>query len=537
MPHYDMKLTAILRNIFFLTIIYLSIHPIASAHLENRGKAAVTLKKINKVIEQGEYKVEFSFYTIGDKGIADFAFKIMNMETGIYYRDSMTLQIIAPNDTTLPAYTPFMDNDSNFKMRSFLPKKGDYKIVVTINTETNKDQFVFPFILKQNEPSNLCAWCGMLITNNQTVHTLTLNNGEQKSTCCAHCALDTRNKFSDMLDRMETIDFRNNEKVESENALYVMDSTITIEDSMPPYILAFSSRESAKEFQKEYSGTLVNFNNLVEEVNKEHDNTLAQDEINQLLFFEDFLQKITRNYYKDVDIKELIDVSIEGVMAFLDKDSSLKKKTDPPSLDFIRGFDRDETIENQKIINGNIGYVKIKHFGRRTKEDFKKAIEKFNKKGIKGLILDLRDNPGGNIDEALEIMQYFVPNGALLVSANINKKEKNYFSNSTEKYEYPISILINNKTASSAEIFAASLHYYNAILIGQNSYGKNSIQKPIPINSDYTLFLTVGKYTLPDGTTVNESGIKPDHYSTDDNHILAMALDCIKKPNNKPKVE
>ena len=530
-----MKLPEILKNVLFLAIVYLTLLPIVSAHVENKANRNITVKKINKVVEQGKYKVEFSFYTIGNRGIVDFSFKIKNLDTGIYYNDSMTLQIINPKETMLPAYTPFMDNDSNFNMRSFLSEEGEYKIVVTINTETNRDQFTFPFSMILNDPDNICSWCGMLITNDKTVHSIFLKNGNQKNTCCAHCALDTMNKCRDNLERMETIDFRSNEKIRSKDAMYVMDSTITLEDSMPPYILAFSTRESAKDFQKEYSGTLVNFKNMEEEVNKEHDDSLAEEEINQLLFFEDFLHEIRKNYYIDVDIKKLIDASIKGVMTFLDKDSSLKKKSTAPSLDFIRGFERDETIEDQKIINENIGYVKIKYFGRRTKEDFKKTIDGFKEKGVKGLIIDLQDNPGGNIEEALQIMQYFVPNGSLLVTANINQKEKNYFSNGTEKYEYPVVILINNKTASSAEIFAASLRYYNAILIGQNSYGKNSIQKPIPLNNEYTLFLTIGKYTLPDGTSVNKSGIKPDHYAADDSHRLSMALELIEKSNKRNK--
>ena len=530
-----MKLPEILKNVLFLATIYLTLLPIVSAHVENKADSNITVKKINKVVEQGRYRVEFSFYSIGNSGIVDFSFKIKNINTGIYYKDSMTLQIIDPKETMLPAYTPFMDDDSNFKMRSFLTDKGEYKIVVTINTGTNNEQFTFPFSMILEDPDNLCSWCGMLITNNKTVHSIFLKDGDQKNTCCAHCALDTMNKHRVELERMETIDFRSNEKIRSKNALYVMDSTITLEDSMPPYILAFSSRESAKEFQKEYSGTMANFKSMEEEVNKEHDDSLAEEEINQLLFFEDFLHEIRKNYYIDVDIKKLIDASIKGVMAFLDKDSSLKKKSAPPSLDFIRGFERDETIDDQKIINENVGYLRIRYFGRRTKEDFKKTIDGFKEKGVKGLIIDLQDNPGGNIEEALQIMQYFVPNGSLLVTANINQKEKNYFSNSTKKYKYPIVILINNNTASSAEIFASSLHYYNAILIGQNSYGKNSIQKPIPLNNEYTLFLTIGKYTLPDGTSVNESGIKPDHYATDDSHRLSMALALIEKSNKRNK--
>jgi C-terminal processing protease CtpA/Prc len=264
------------------------------------------------------------------------------------------------------------------------------------------------------------------------------------------------------------------------------------------------------------------------EIKKEQDLNYSSDETGESPLVEKLLYTIKENYYKDIDVREMVGLSIEEIMASLDQYSSLKG-IKPSSLDFIRGFDRDETISDTKIINDNIGYIKIMHFGRRTKEGFKKAMMDVKEIGLRGLIIDIRDNPGGSLEEAIQIMEFFISEGRLLVTVS-GKGQTKYFSNTKEEYEYPLVILINSNTASCAEIFGATLQYYKkATLVGINSYGKGTIQKTFPLDHNHTLVLTIGECYPADGTILQNSGIKPDHIIEGDEKQITFAIELIEK--------
>ncbi len=264
------------------------------------------------------------------------------------------------------------------------------------------------------------------------------------------------------------------------------------------------------------------------EIKKEQDLNYSPDETGESTLEEKLIYKIKESYYKDIDVSEMVGLSIEEIMASLDQYSSLKK-IKPSSLDFIRGFARDVTISDTRVINDNIGYIKIKHFGRRTKEGFRKAMMDVKEIDLRGLIIDIRDNPGGSLEEAVQIMQYFIPEGRLLVTVS-GKGQTKYFSNTNEEYEYPLVILINNNTASCAEIFAATLQYYKkATLVGINSYGKGAIQKTFPLDHHHTLVLTIGECYPADGTILQNSGIKPDYIIDGDEEQITFAIELIEK--------
>ncbi|MFQ5714698.1 MAG: S41 family peptidase [Candidatus Scalinduaceae bacterium] len=264
------------------------------------------------------------------------------------------------------------------------------------------------------------------------------------------------------------------------------------------------------------------------EIKKEKDPNFSSDEIGESPLVEKLIYKIKENYYKDIDVREMVGLSIEEIMASLDQYSSLKK-IEPSSLDFIRGFDRDDTISDTRVINDNIGYIKIMHFGRRTKEGFKRAMMDVKEIDLRGLIIDIRDNPGGSLEEAVQIMQYFIPEGRLLATVS-GKGQTKYFSNTNEEYEYPLVILINDNTASCAEIFAATLRYYKkATLVGINSYGKGAIQKTFPLDHNHTLILTIGECYPADGTVLQDSDIKPDYIIDGDEEQITFAIEFIEK--------
>ena len=524
------------KPLLFL-ILYLNFIPITHAHHGDDDNILLTKpNKINIVKESGKYRTSLTFYSIGDTGITDFSLRIENISSGFYYSDDLELQIVNPNGIKRTPYTPFIDNEYNFKMREFLDEKGEYKLVVRIKSFTDEQEMEFPISVEQKGNENICAWCSMVIKNKKTANYISLNNGDEKQTCCVHCAIKVKNKFKNKLVSIQTVDFVNDQKIDANKALFVKDSSIELKDSMAPYILAFSTIESAKTFQKEYQGNIVSLESLELEIIKKDEKGFTDEEIEHLIFLEEVFYNIKKNYYEKLDIKKLVDLSIEKILEALDKNSTLKK-IEPSSLDFIRGFDRDKTIQDAEVFNNRVGYIKINYFGRRTKEDFKKTMITLATKDINGLIIDLRNNPGGNLEEAMQIMQYFVPNDTVLASVNINRQQKRYQSNTDKKWEYPLAILINKETASSAELFAASLrHYKKAIIIGTNSYGKSTIQQSFPINSEYTLFLTTGKSYLPNGKSVDASGIKPDHFVKNEDDQLAKALTIFENAGNKAEL-
>lgn len=127
------------------------------------------------------------------------------------------------------------------------------------------------FEIKEKAAGKPCAWCGMSITNSKTLYYLTLDTGEIKNTCCAHCAIYAKMKFNDRLILMESLDYYNGTRLNSQKAWFVKDPDIQLVDSMPPYILAFDSLQSAQGFQREHQGEIIDYERLEEEIEKNHD--------------------------------------------------------------------------------------------------------------------------------------------------------------------------------------------------------------------------------------------------------------------------
>lgn len=178
-----------------------------------------------------------------------------------------------------------------------------------------------------------------------------------------------------------------------------------------------------------------------------------------------------------------------------------RKKIDIPSVD-------------GKIIEGtNIGYITLSIFGEKTADDFYKTLTDLETKKAKGLIIDLRDNGGGYLETAVSILSNFVEKDKVLVTT----KEKNpflnrsYFSYGNINKSLPIVVLINENSASASEITAGALKDYNlAILVGQKSYGKGSVQQPFNLSDGSEMKVTVAKWYTPKDYGIDKVGIKPD---------------------------
>ncbi len=181
-----------------------------------------------------------------------------------------------------------------------------------------------------------------------------------------------------------------------------------------------------------------------------------------------------------------------------------------------------ETVEYKKV-GKDTGYIKIASFSKQTNDQLEDALQEGLKDRIKAFILDLRDNPGGLLDQSVKVASHFVGRGKLIVYTQGRRKEdrKNYRSvYRTNLKKIPTVILINQRSASAAEIVAGAMRDSGtALILGERSYGKGSVQTIFRIRDKSGIRLTTSKYFTPSGTDINRQGIVPDIAILDDQFI------------------
>ena len=171
---------------------------------------------------------------------------------------------------------------------------------------------------------------------------------------------------------------------------------------------------------------------------------------------------------------------------------------------------------NSEIIgkNKDLGYIRLKSFNENTDKQFLNIVKRFEKNSkIDGYILDLRNNPGGLLTQAINITDFFLDDGEIVSTKGRKSSEtRKFFARKGDEIQgKPIIVLINNGSASASEIFAGALKdHKRAIILGENSYGKGSVQSIIPLRNGGGMRLTISKYYLPSGNSISEVGVSPD---------------------------
>ena len=177
-----------------------------------------------------------------------------------------------------------------------------------------------------------------------------------------------------------------------------------------------------------------------------------------------------------------------------------------------------EVIEIQSVvselIDNEIGYLRLRAFNENSDSQLNKEINKFLKnKKIIGYILDLRNNPGGLLSQAIKISDFFLNDGEIVSTKGRHAKEnRKFFAKEGDKIKgKPLIVLINRGSASASEIVAGALKdQKRAILLGETTYGKGSVQSVIPLKNRGAIRLTISKYYLPSGESISEVGVSPD---------------------------
>jgi carboxyl-terminal processing protease len=185
-------------------------------------------------------------------------------------------------------------------------------------------------------------------------------------------------------------------------------------------------------------------------------------------------------------------------------------------VDYVKDIDgkREFPLSEDKV-----GYIRLSQFGEQTASDLGDAMKKLEAKGAEALILDLRDNPGGLLDQAVQVCEKFLPAGQLIVSTEgrDGKQKSMYHGKGRGKHPaLPIVVLVNNGSASASEIVAGCLQdctakrVCKAIVVGEQTFGKGSVQSILPLQDGSALRLTTAKYYTPSHKVIHEQGITPD---------------------------
>lgn len=183
---------------------------------------------------------------------------------------------------------------------------------------------------------------------------------------------------------------------------------------------------------------------------------------------------------------------------------------DPMTFDIKRGVIEVPTIEYE-MLDGKIGYIAISEFDEVTAKQFRNAVTELDKQGQVGLVIDVRDNPGGRLDVVTDMLDRMLPEGLIVYTEDKYGTREEIKSSGKEKFDKPLTVLINGNSASASEIFAGAIQDYKiGAIVGTTSYGKGIVQSIIPLKDGTAIKVTVSKYFTPNGRNIHGLGIEPD---------------------------
>lgn len=209
------------------------------------------------------------------------------------------------------------------------------------------------------------------------------------------------------------------------------------------------------------------------------------------------LSELVTNIRGDKGTKVHLEVYREGEKDKLEYDIE-RDKVEVPTVEY-------EMLEN------NVGYIQITEFAEPTETQFTEAVNALQAQGMQAMIVDLRDNPGGYLSAVTEILDDILPEGITVYTEDKYGKRQNYTSDDEHRIEIPMAVLINENSASAAEIFAGAIKDYDyGTLIGTKSFGKGIVQTVKQLKDGSAIKLTTAKYYTPNGNYIHEVGIEPD---------------------------
>tara|TARA_B100001057_G_scaffold496452_1_gene597979 strand:+ start:970 stop:2106 length:1137 start_codon:yes stop_codon:yes gene_type:complete len=308
------------------------------------------------------------------------------------------------------------------------------------------------------------------------------------------------------------------EYVDEVDQAEIMDSAINgVLQSLDPYS-AYMSPELFKEMQTDTKGQFGGLGieigmeaGVVKVISPIDDTPAAKAGIKA----GDYIVKIGKEQVQGKSLLEAVKLMRGPVGTSIDLTVRRKNVKKPLEFKIIRKIIEVKSVSS-KIIGKekNLGYIRLKSFNENSDKQFLKSVKELEKKSkVKGYVLDLRNNPGGLLTQAINITDFFLEDGEIVSTKgrNVSETRKFFARKGDEVKGKPIIVLINNGSASASEIFAGALKdHKRAIILGENSYGKGSVQSIIPLTNGGGIRLTISKYYLPSGKSISEVGVTPD---------------------------
>lgn len=226
----------------------------------------------------------------------------------------------------------------------------------------------------------------------------------------------------------------------------------------------------------------------------------------------------------NVDGRDITDMELSSAVALIkgDKGTSV-------TLEVIRGTERltfsavRDAVEAKTVsytlLDNNIGYLSISQFEEVTTKQFKAAVEDLQSQGMKGLVIDIRNNPGGLLDTVVGMLKYMLPDGLIVYTEDKQGNRKEYKGQDNDEFNLPLAVIVNGNSASASEIFAGAIQDYGkGTIIGTQTYGKGIVQTVKPLTDGSAIKFTIAKYFTPKGQDIHGKGVAPDmvvEYDTD----------------------
>ena len=314
----------------------------------------------------------------------------------------------------------------------------------------------------------------------------------------------------------EVLEKINKEYVDEINQSESMDSAINgLLQSLDPYS-SYMSPEIFEEMQTETSGE---FGGLGIEVSMEAGVVKVITPIDDTpaskagIKAGDYIVKINNIQVQGKSLSEAVDLMRGPVGSGIELTVRRRGAKKALTFNVVREIIEVQSVKSE-LLENNIGYLRLTSFNDNSSQQIKKQIKKLKKnKNLNSYILDLRNNPGGLLSQAIKISDFFLENGEI-VSTKSRKKSENikWFAKKGDILDgKTLLVLINYGSASASEIVAGALKdHKRAILVGENSYGKGSVQSIIPLKNKGAIRLTFAKYYLPSGKSISEVGVRPD---------------------------
>jgi carboxyl-terminal processing protease len=224
----------------------------------------------------------------------------------------------------------------------------------------------------------------------------------------------------------------------------------------------------------------------------------------------DIIYSVAGNLASDYTLDEVVAMIRGEENTWVEVGVLRNGSTEPVLLQVQRRKIETKTVESE-ILEGNIGYVQVTQFEDVTPNQFKQAMDDLKAQNIESLIIDLRDNPGGNLSAVMEMMDMMLPKGLYTYLVDKNGNREDYKGTKDAQYDYPTVVLVNGNSASASELFTgAMMDYEKATIVGTTTFGKGIVQQIYSLKDGTGIKVTMAKYYTPNGVCIHKTGITPD---------------------------